>query len=137
MRLSTNFTLEEMIHSETAERYRIDNHASPRIIASLQKLVENVLQPARDLYGAPIRVNSSYRCETLNRAVGGAPYSQHVRGEAADITVGCREKNRRLFELIETLDYDQLIWEKGDCSGPDWIHVSYVGRSNRHKMLRL
>lgn len=93
------------------------------------------LDPIRELWGKPIGVNSGYRSPELNRAVGGKTTSQHQRGEAADITTGSVEGNRKLFELIQAsgIEFDQLI----DENGYKWLHVSYVSRGNRKQVLHL
>ena len=59
----------------------------PEVEANIEALVSNVLDPLRDEYGKPIYVNSGYRCEKHNKAVGGVPKSQHMLGQAADISV--------------------------------------------------
>jgi hypothetical protein len=88
----------------------------------------------RTVYGKPIRVNSGYRCPKLNKAVGGSATSQHVLGQAADITGGNKSENKILFDLIKSLKlpFDQLIWENGGT----WVHVSY-GPRNRRQVLSL
>ena len=89
----------------------------PSAEQNLQALVEHVLDPARERLGMPITVNSGYRCPAHNKAVGGVKNSQHLKGEAADIT--CAD-NKRLAEIIEQLDnFDQLIVY------PTFLHVSY------------
>ena len=89
----------------------------PSAEQNLQALVEHVLDPARERLGMPITVNSGYRCPAHNKAVGGVKNSQHLKGEAADIT--CAD-NKRLAEIIEQLgNYDQLIVY------PTFLHVSY------------
>jgi hypothetical protein len=97
--------------------------------------MDNCLDPIRKAWGKPIGVNSGYRCRRLNEAVGGTPTSQHLKGEAADITTGSKEGNRRLFELIQSLgvDFDQLI----DESGYKWLHISYKAQGNRRQILHL
>lgn len=128
-----HFTLGELTRSATARRLGIDNTPPPRAVKALHALVDHVLDPLREAWGGPIRVNSGYRCPELNRAVGGTPGSQHQHGEAADITVGSRSGNRRLLALIKRLDLpvDQCIDEKG-CR---WIHVSHrTGRNRRMYM---
>ena len=94
-----------------------------------------MLDPLREWYGNPIHVNSGYRCPPLNRLVGGAPTSQHTKGEAADITAGSKEENRRLFEYIRrNLPFDQLIDEKDFA----WVHVSFRrDGNNRGQVLKL
>ncbi|MCY3928968.1 MAG: D-Ala-D-Ala carboxypeptidase family metallohydrolase [Acidobacteria bacterium] len=88
-RLSTHFTLGEMIESGTARRdpelWRRQCAPPPEVGDAMRRLVINTLQPLRNLFGWPIVVNSGYRCTELNRRVGGASRSQHCRGEAADI----------------------------------------------------
>lgn len=124
-----HFTLEELTHSDTAVRLRIDNQAPREAAERLVALVENVLDPLREIFGKPITVTSGYRSKELNRRVGGATNSQHILGEAADIV---SDDNRRLFDIIRTrLPFDQLIWEKGGR----WIHVSYSKERQRKQVL--
>ncbi|NLC48741.1 MAG: peptidase M15 [Bacteroidales bacterium] len=131
MKLTSNFTLPELTKTNTG----IANQPNKEIIAALISLCANVLQPARDLYGHPIRVNSGFRSLAVNSAVGGASKSQHLLGEAADITVMSREGNKKLFEIIrDNLSFDQLINERNYS----WIHVSYKSaESNRKQVLKL
>lgn len=128
------FTIKELTHSATAQRLGIDNTPPAGAVQALHELVDNVLDPLRKAWGGPIRVNSGYRCPELNKLVGGTPYSQHQRGEAADITVGSRAANRRLLSLIKRLDLpvDQCIDEKG-CR---WIHVSHRRGRNRRLYMK-
>ena len=97
-----HFTFQELTKSATAKRKGIDNSPSMQVRANLAALVENVLDPLREAYGKPIVVTSGYRCEKLNRAVGGAASSQHVKGQAADIrsVQDTPEENKKLFDLI-------------------------------------
>lgn len=123
------FTIEELTRSTTARLRGIDNTPSQQVINNLIALVDNVLDPLREAWGKPIHVNSGYRCRALNKAVGGVPASQHMRGEAADISAGGKEANRELYSLLRQLNLpvDQAINEK-DFS---WIHVSYGPRHRR------
>lgn len=117
------FTIEELCKSATATAKKIDNTPSRAVVEALEALVYNVLDPLREAYGKPIRVNSGYRSPRLNLVVGGAANSQHLRGEAADITTGTKEGNKWLYDYIfRHLPYDQLINEE-DYS---WVHVSYT-----------
>lgn len=129
------FTIEEMIKSSTATAKRIDNTPNQTVIDSLTKLIEAVLDPLREWYGKPIRVNSGYRCKALNKAVGSkAKKSQHLYGEAADITVGSKTENEKLFNYIkDNLPFDQLINE----SNFSWVHVSYREGRLRKQVLAL
>ena len=112
------FTIKELTKTNTG----LDNAPDEQAIANLIQLVDNVLDPLRKLYGKPIRVNSGYRSEAVNKAVGGAKNSQHNYGFAADITGGSKKENRILFNLIkDNLPFDQLI----DEHNMSWIHVSF------------
>ena len=132
---SKYFTLEEMTASATAKRMGISNKPTPDIVAALQRLVTNVLDPLREEWGAPIIVTSGYRSPQLNVVVGGARGSQHTCGQDADIrTVSDRlEDNRRLRDLLIRLHlpYDQLI----DEYNSDWLHVSHRAAGNRLQLL--
>lgn len=136
IRISTNFTLDEFLASDTARREGIDN-TSPSItaIVNLTMLVARVLQPLRNLMKLPIRVTSGYRCAALNKAVGGAYGSQHMTGQAADISFANNEDlERKAIELLLVMDeFDQLIWEqKGSIR---WLHVSYNALHNRKQFI--
>lgn len=129
------FTIEEMTKSSTATAKHIDNTPNQTAIDNLTKLIEIVLDPLREWYGKPIKVNSGYRCEALNKAVGSkTKKSQHLYGEAADITVGTKKGNRKLFNYIkDNLPFDQLINE----SNFSWVHVSYREGRLRKQVLAL
>ena len=131
MKITTHFTLSELTKTSTG----IENKPNSQQTRALITLCGKVLQPLRNMYGAPIHVTSGYRSPAVNKAVGGARNSQHMLGEAADITVYSREGNKKLFEIIrDHLSFDQLINER-DFS---WIHVSFksVG-GNRRQVLKL
>lgn len=135
MKISEHFNLEEFIDSPTAVRHGISNEPTQTVINNICGLVEQVLEPARRKWGAPIFVNSGYRCNALNTVVGGAKKSQHLTGQAADITTGSRDKNKILFNIIKHyFPFDQLINE----SDYAWIHVSFsLYGNNRHQVLDL
>lgn len=118
------FSIKELIKSDTAIAKGIDNTPNEEVINNLTKLIDAVLDPLRELWGSPITVNSGYRCEELNNAVGGVSTSHHLGGFAADITVGSVKKNKELFNVLlnSDLKWTQAISEKG-CT---WIHISYV-----------
>lgn len=134
------FSISELTKSNTATRLGIDNTPDAVVRYNLIALIENVLDPLREAWGAPIIVTSGYRCERLNKAVGGATNSQHKKGEAADIRTlsDSRADNMRLLRLLlrMKLPYDQVIAEYVDAQGrPDWIHVSYSRKKNRGSKL--
>ena len=125
--VTMHFTIEELYASETAKRLGIDNKPSVQKMINLVYLAANVLEPLRVAMNEPVKINSGYRCEKLNKAVGGVYNSQHLKGQAADICIdGDMAKGRRWFNYIrDHLPFDQLIWEH-DKSGTYWIHVSFV-----------
>lgn len=128
------FSIKEMTKSNTATAKGINNTPDQTVTDNLTKLIETVLDPLREWYGKPIIVNSGYRCEALNKAIGGAKSSQHMLGEAADITVGSKEENEKLFDYIkDNLEFDQLINE----SDFSWVHVSYREGRLRKQVLEL
>jgi len=133
--MSKNFTLEELVDSTTATNLKIDNTPTPEAVHNLKLLATHTLQPIRDLWKSPVFVSSGYRCLKLNTAVGGAVNSQHLTGEAADISVGNHAENKKLFDMIVKSDipFDQLIDEKKY----QWIHVSYSKTKNRKQILHL
>lgn len=136
IKLSENFTLEEMLVSSTAKKYGIDNTPNATVKANMSILCNKLLQPIRRLYGKSIIITSGYRCPALNARIGGSATSQHVKGQAADINGGDGYKaggearynaNAKLFDLVYKMGgYDQLINEFPDAKGrPQWVHVSY------------
>ncbi len=130
--LGKHFSLEEL----TVTHEKLDNTPGTIATQKLKVLVTSLLDPVREMYGFPIRVNSGFRSLAVNKAIGGAtkPLSQHTKGEAADLD--CVD-NARLFYLIrDHFDFDQLIWERGNDLQPDWIHVSFKAQGNRNQVLK-
>lgn len=129
------FTIEELTKSATAKKKGIKNTPNATEKANLIALVENILDPLREAYGKPIIVTSGFRCEKLNKAVGGAKTSQHCKGQAADLRTKADtpEENKKLWDLVIKLGlpFDQMINEYGF----DWVHVSY-GPRNRRQLLK-
>lgn len=126
IKLSKNFTYDEMIHSATAKRLNIDNTPNARELENLKVLCQTVLQPIRDKRGSAITVTSGYRCPKLNALVGGSKTSQHAFGQAADITLGNPTLNKKLFNMIvdminkKEIRVGQLI----DEYNYRWLHIS-------------
>ena len=130
-----NFTIQELTASAAAESKKINNDPTPEAVENLKQLVNNVLDPLRDAYGKPIRVSSGYRSPALNKAVKGSKTSQHVKGQAADITAESEQENKKLFELAQELNlpYCQLIDEKNFS----WVHISYDKNNVKRQILHL
>ena len=126
--VTMHFTIEEMYASDTAKRLGIDNKPSTQKMINLVYLCAHVLEPLRVAMNEPIKIGSGYRCEKLNKAVGGVYNSQHLKGQAADLCIdGDIKKGKRLFNYIKDhLPFDQLIWEHNPKTGSYWVHVSYV-----------
>ena len=138
MKLTKNFSLEEMYRSDTARRCGIDN--SPKaeemeeVVENLRALCTEVLQPLRDHLGRPVVVSSGYRCKDLNKKVGGVENSQHLKGEAADIKISDREELIDVMRYImDETDFDQLIREKSGST--EWVHVSHKRNGNNRRMV--
>jgi uncharacterized protein YcbK (DUF882 family) len=133
MAVGKYFSVEELTRSAEAEKNEIDNTPNAEQRRNLEKLIVNVLDPLRFEFGAPIYVNSGFRCSELNSLVGGVSTSQHLRGCAADIVTGTKSGNKRLFNLAASLSipFDQLIDERGYS----WIHISYVEPIQRRQIL--
>tara|TARA_R100000458_G_C8225509_1_gene208658 strand:- start:570 stop:1040 length:471 start_codon:yes stop_codon:yes gene_type:complete len=140
MKLSENLSLVEVTKSITAKRLGIDNTPDEWTKENLRQVAINVFQPVRDALGCPVFVSSGYRSADLNVAIGGSKRSQHVEGRALDLDADVYggTSNCDIFHYIkENLEFDQLIWEFGDESNPDWVHVSYVyDGPNRKRCLK-
>jgi zinc D-Ala-D-Ala carboxypeptidase len=127
MKLSANFSLNELTKSETATRNGISNTASQEVIEKLQALVNNVLQPVRNRCG-PVIVTSGYRSPEVNKSVGGSSTSHHCFGYAADFEVlGMDNRELAIFIRDELAEFTQLILEFYVDGEPDsgWVHCSY------------
>ena len=144
MKLSKNFTLQELIKSNTALRLGIDNTPSKEGIMKLTILATSVLQLLRDRIGA-LRITSGYRSPQLNTAISGSNKSQHTKCEAVDIQYVKRGRmdNLLIYQALIDLDidFDQCILEFGDSTktsdptSPAWIHLSYKITDNRKQVL--
>ena len=128
IKLSPHFSLFEM----TATSRKVENTPSVEAIVNLCRLCNEVLEPARKIYGRPIIVTSGYRCPKLNALVGGVKTSRHLTGQAADLRVESKELGRKLFDALKTLPgIDELLYEhKGSAT---WIHVAW-SENPRHKI---
>jgi len=139
MKISDHITYAEAIHSNTAKRKSIDNTPNEVQVLSMKLLADKIFEPLRKWVGGPIKVNSFFRSVTLNEAIGGVASSQHCKGQAIDIDdVYSYKTNAEMYKWIqENLDYDQMIWEFGTDTQPNWVHISYVSKEeNRNKCLK-
>ena len=138
MQLSKNFSLLELIKSQTAERKGIDNTPSPEHQENLKLLCTSILQPIRDHFSRVVSVSSGYRSPELCTAIGSKITSQHARGEAADFEI-FGLSNKTLADYIDSeLHYDQLILEYWKESDPNsgWVHCSFSQGKNRRQYLK-
>ena len=126
MKLSTNFTLEELTISQTALRNNIDNTPDKEEIENLKKLCINILQPLRDDFELPLVVSSGFRSKELSSLVGSKITSQHCSGCAADFIIPSVDNKKVFKHIIENLPFDQAILEYYTEENGGWIHVSYV-----------
>jgi zinc D-Ala-D-Ala carboxypeptidase len=132
MFLSQSFSLEQLTHSETAERERIDNTPGPDIVDNLRRLAAG-LEQVQALLGFPLEISSAYRCPELNACVGGAKSSQHTLGQAADFTCAHFGPPLDIARAIRAsdIDFDQCILEYAR-----WVHVSF-SKTPRGKVLSI
>lgn len=130
--ISKHITIDEATNSPTALRLKIINEPNEAQLESMKAVANMCFEPLREWYGKPIKINSFFRCEALNTAVGGAKNSQHAKGEAIDISAGSKADNKKLFDWCKAnLIFDQLINEY-DYS---WVHISYKVGMNRNQTL--
>jgi hypothetical protein len=138
-KISKHISAREAIESYTAKRKGIENIPNEYQLTNMVALAENVFEPLREWVGGPVKINSFFRSEELNKAIGGSSKSQHCQGRAIDIDdVYGYKTNAEMYEYIKNnLDFDQLIWEFGTENNPDWVHVSYVSNDeNRRRCLK-
>lgn len=127
MNLTANFTLSEMVKSETALRHDMDNTPGEAEIAALRLLCEKILQPVREHYGKGVKVNSGFRHPEVNAKVGGSKTSDHCKGQAADIEIPGVANADLAMHIVDTYRFTQVILEFYTPGVPDsgWVHVSY------------
>lgn len=137
MQLTENFSLAEMIKSETALRYDMDNTPGEAEIENLRALCENILQPVRTAYGRGIKVNSGFRHPEVNARVGGSKTSDHCRGMAADIEIPGIPNYDLAKYISENFQFTQIILEFYTPGIPDsgWVHVSYDANNLKRQTL--
>jgi len=132
MRISKHISIEEATLSPTALRLGIDNTPNEDVLVNMKLVAERCFEPIRNWYGKPIKVNSFYRCDALNKAVKGSATSQHTQGKAMDISTGTKTGNKLIYEWAKNnLIFDQLINEYDYA----WVHISYNKNNNRNQTL--
>ena len=135
--ISKHISYKEATFSQTALRKDLDNTPSDEQLKCMEEVAENLFEPLREWVGGPIKVNSFFRGEPVNTAIGGYRKSQHMKGQAIDIddTFGYKTNAEMYHYIKDNLDFDQMIWEFGTDENPNWVHISWVShRPNRKKL---
>jgi len=136
-KISKHISWHEGTYSRTGERRDLDNTPNEDQLKCMKEVAENLFEPLREWVGGPIKINSFFRGEPVNSAIGGSRKSQHMKGQAIDIddTFG-HKTNAEMYHYIKNnLDFDQMIWEFGTDKNPNWLHISWVShRPNRKKL---
>ena len=139
MQLSKHLSLAEVTRSDSAKRNGISNEPTAEHLENFKLLAEKVFEPIREHFKVPIHISSGYRSLALNKKIGGSLTSQHCSGEAIDIDMDGSASgvtNKQVFDFIKQhLNFDQLIWEFGTASNPDWVHVSYESTGKQRKQV--
>ena len=136
-KISAHVSYQEGVYSRTAERRDLDNTPNEEQLKCMKEVAENLFEPLREWVGGPIKINSFFRGEPVNTAIGGSTRSQHMKGQAIDIDDTFKHKtNAEMYYYIkDNLDFDQMIWEFGTDKNPNWLHISWVShRPNRKKL---
>lgn len=123
---SKYFSLKELCSSDVAAKKHIDNFPSWAVVQHLSELTEIILEPLRIAWGSGIKVNSGYRCDALNRAVGGVSTSAHKQGYAADLvpTNGKIDEFGKFVKdwlVRNRIKFDQCLWEQ--LGRTKWVHI--------------
>ena len=133
--ISKHISYKEAVRSNYAKKHKIENEPNDEQIENMQLIAEKVFEPLREWVGGPIKVNSMFRSKKLNTGIKGSLTSQHLKGQAIDLTTMGLKTNLEIFNYIkDNLDFDQVIWEYGR-KNPVWIHVSYKAKNNRKQAL--
>jgi len=135
--ISKHISYHEGTYSQTGVRRDLDNTPDDDQLKRMEEVAENLFEPLREWVGGPIKINSFFRGEPVNTAIGGSRKSQHMKGQAIDIddTFGHKTNAEMYHYVKDNLDFDQLIWEFGTDKNPNWLHISWVShRPNRKKL---
>ena len=136
-KISKHISWHEGTYSRTGERRDLDNTPNEEQLKCMKEVAKNLFEPLREWVGGPIKINSFFRGEPVNTAIGGSTKSQHMKGQAIDIDDTFKHKtNAEMYYYIkDNLDFDQMIWEFGTDKNPNWLHISWVShRPNRKKL---
>ena len=136
-KISKHVSWKEGTYSRTGERLGFDNTPNEKQLKCMKDIAKDIFEPLREWVGGPIKINSMFRGEPVNTAIGGSKNSQHMKGQAMDIddTFGYKTNAEMFHYIKDNLDFDQMVWEFGTDDNPNWIHVSYVThRPNRNKL---
>lgn len=138
MKISGNFTLEEVTKSQVALRLGINNDLPDELLQNAISVAENILEPVRKHYGKSIAPSSWYRSKALNKATGGSLTSDHCFGCAVDFEV-IGVPNLEVAKFIrDNLNFKQLILEYYNPTqiNSGWVHASYLDEQNNKDVLR-
>lgn len=131
--ISKHISYGEATLSPTAIRSKIDNKPSEVELTAMKHVANNLFEPLREWYGKPIKINSFFRNNALNKLVKGSSTSQHVKGEAIDVSGGNKAENKKIFDWVTTsgIEFDQCINEYDFT----WVHISLKKSGNRKQIL--
>lgn len=139
-KISKYVSYKEVTYSSTAVKNSIDNTPTEAQLSNIKVAAEKIFDPLREWVANPVKINSCFRTAKLNKKIGGANSSQHLanKGAAFDIddTFGYKSNKEMFFHIWNSLEFDQLIWEFGTDTNPDWVHFSYNEDNNRKEVLR-
>jgi hypothetical protein len=137
--ISEHLTYNQVVYSEIAIRYSLNNIPTEDSIKYIRDLAEYVYEPIYKQFKGKIRVTSCYRCSKVNKLINGSKSSQHqaLKGAAIDISsTDSKVTNKQLFDwVLSHLDIDQLIWEYGNTEEPAWVHISFHKDHNRNQVI--
>lgn len=136
IKITENFTYEEMIFSATAQRLGIGNYPNTDQLKNLLVLCRDVLQPSRDEWGKPMQITSGFRNQQLNKAVGGVANSYHLQGKAADIKINGAEQGNQLAKILLKRDKTDTVIIEHTKQGGWWLHVQWSEKP-RHKLMQI
>lgn len=128
-----NFSISELVKSDIAKQNHISNIPNIEQLDNMLNLIFYCLQPVRNSIKAPMIITSGFRCEKLNKLVGGAPNSNHLSGCAADFVIK-EITPKKIVEIISNSDiaFNELINEHDK-----WVHISYLKRGNKRKIINI